>query len=123
MAATGPHGGGEEAAGRHGAAVAERRADLVSTRSPGEGTPHARTIGSQGASTQYRTGVIVRGARRVGPRSVHHRIRNWRARDLGPVLRLVGSTTLRNLILIAVVMLLVFVLLPAALGAQWASAG
>ena len=40
-----------------------------------------------------------------------------------PQLRLVASTTLRNLLLITVAMLLIFVLLPAVLSAQWASVG
>ncbi len=40
-----------------------------------------------------------------------------------PQLRLVASTTLRNLILITVAMLLMLVLLPAVLSAQWASVG
>jgi hypothetical protein len=40
-----------------------------------------------------------------------------------PQLRLVASTTLRNLILITVAMLLILVLLPAVLSAQWASVG
>ena len=61
--------------------------------------------------------------RRVSPRGVT----TWR-RPVGgmltrPGLRLVASTTLRNLLLITVAMLLIFVLLPALLSAQWASVG
>ena len=61
--------------------------------------------------------------RRVSPRGVT----TWR-RPVGgmltrPGLRLVASTTLRNLLLITVAMLLIFVLLPALLSAQWANVG
>jgi hypothetical protein len=38
-------------------------------------------------------------------------------------LRLIASTTLRNLFLITVAMLLIFILLPAVLSARWASVG
>lgn len=41
----------------------------------------------------------------------------------GPVVRMVASTALRNLVLITLAILLILVLLPAALSAQWASAG
>ena len=41
---------------------------------------------------------------------------------LGPVVRVVASTALRNLVLITLAILLILVLLPAALSAQWASA-
>jgi hypothetical protein len=47
----------------------------------------------------------------------------WRSVLTRPGLRLVASTTLRNLFLITVAMLLIFVLLPALLSAQWASVG
>ena len=61
--------------------------------------------------------------RRVSPRGVT----TWRRLVGGmltrPGLRLVASTTLRNLLLITVAMLLIFVLLPALLSAQWASVG
>jgi hypothetical protein len=40
-----------------------------------------------------------------------------------PRLRLVASTTLRNVVLITIAMLLILVLLPAVLNAQWASVG
>jgi hypothetical protein len=42
---------------------------------------------------------------------------------LGPVVRMVASTALRNLVLITLAILLILVLLPAALSAPWASAG
>jgi hypothetical protein len=42
---------------------------------------------------------------------------------LGPVVRMVASTALRNLVLITLAILLILVLFPAALSAQWASAG
>ena len=42
---------------------------------------------------------------------------------MGPGLRLVASTSLRAVILITVAIFLILVLLPAALGAQVASAG
>ncbi len=57
------------------------------------------------------------------PLSAARSIRHWGHWVIGPNLRLVASTTLRNLVLITVALLLVFVLLPAALSAQWASAG
>ncbi len=40
-----------------------------------------------------------------------------------PGLRLVAATTLRNLFLITIALLLILVLLPAVLSAQWASVG
>ena len=40
-----------------------------------------------------------------------------------PRLRLVAATTLRNVFLITLAMLLILVLLPAVLSAQWASVG
>ena len=40
-----------------------------------------------------------------------------------PRLRLVAATTLRNVVLITIAMLLILVLLPAVLSAQWASVG
>jgi hypothetical protein len=43
--------------------------------------------------------------------------------DTKTQLWLVAATTLRNLLLITVAMLRIFVLLPALLGAQWASVG
>lgn len=42
---------------------------------------------------------------------------------LGPVVKMVASTALRNLVPITLAILLILVLLPAALSAQWASAG
>ena len=57
-----------------------------------------RSIGAPGAST--RLVVLVRGCTHAG-------------RALGPI----ASATLRSLVLIAVAMLLILVLLPAALGA------
>ena len=47
----------------------------------------------------------------------------WHLRSLGPELGLIASATLRGSVLIAIAMLLILVLLPAALGAQAASAG
>jgi hypothetical protein len=44
-------------------------------------------------------------------------------RAISPELRLVASAALRSLVLIVIAMLLILVLLPAALGAQAASAG
>ncbi len=47
----------------------------------------------------------------------------WRFVLTRPGLRLVASITLRDLFLITVAMLLIFVLLPALLSAQWATLG
>ncbi len=44
-------------------------------------------------------------------------------RETRPRLRLVAATTLRNVFLITIAMLLILVLLPAVLSAQWASVG
>ena len=61
--------------------------------------------------------------RRVSPRGMTAWRRPVRGMLTRPGLRLVASTTLRNLLLITVAMLLIFVLLPALLSAQWASVG
>ena len=61
--------------------------------------------------------------RRVSPRGMTAWRRPVRGMLTRPGLRLVASTTLRNLVLITVAMLLIFVLLPALLSAQWASVG
>jgi hypothetical protein len=59
-----------------------------------------RAIGAPGASVRYRSVVLVRGFGHAVP-------------ALGPI----ASASLRSLVLIAVAMLLILVLLPAALGA------
>ena len=59
-----------------------------------------RAIGAPGASVRNRSVVLVRGLARAGP-------------ALGSI----ASASLRGLVLIAVAMLLILVLLPAALGA------
>jgi hypothetical protein len=59
-----------------------------------------RAIGAPGASARSRSLVLVRGLAHVGP-------------ALGPI----ATATLSSLVLIAVAMLLILVLLPAALGA------
>lgn len=59
-----------------------------------------RAIGAPGASARSRSLVLVRGLAHAGP-------------ALGPI----ASEALRSLVLIAVAMLLILVLLPAALGA------
>jgi hypothetical protein len=61
--------------------------------------------------------------RRVSPRGMTAWRRPVRGMLTRPGLRLVASTTLRNLVLITVAMLLILVLLPALLSAQWASVG
>ena len=61
--------------------------------------------------------------RRVSPRGMTAWRRPVRGMLTRPGLRLVESTTLRNLVLITVAMLLILVLLPALLSAQWASVG
>ena len=47
----------------------------------------------------------------------------WRSGLTRPGLRLVAGTTLRTLLLISVAILLILVLLPVVLSAQWASVG
>ncbi len=59
-----------------------------------------RAIGAPGASARSQPAVLVRGCTHAGP-----------------VLEPIASATLRSLVLIAVAMLLILVLLPAALGA------
>ncbi len=59
-----------------------------------------RAIGAPGASARSCSLVLVRGLAHVSP-----------------ALGLIASVTLRSLVLIAVAMLLILVLLPAALGA------
>ena len=59
-----------------------------------------RAMGAPGGSDRSRSLVLVRGLAHIGP-------------ALGPI----ASATLRSLVLIAVAMLLILVLLPAALGA------
>ena len=59
-----------------------------------------RAVGAPGASARCRSFVLVRGLASVRP-------------ALGPI----ASATLRSLVLVAVAMLLILVLLPAARGA------
>ncbi len=47
----------------------------------------------------------------------------WRSGMTRSGLRLVAATALRNMFLITVAMVLIFILLPAVLNAQWASVG
>lgn len=75
-------------------------------------TRRRRTV--QGPAGRSRPGV---------PQVAAHSPVEWRSGLTRPGLRLVAATTLRNLFLITVAMLLILVLLPAVLSAQWASVG
>lgn len=74
------------------------------------------------ASTSRRTAQGYSRRSRPGAPSVAARpLAEWRSGLTRPGFRVVAATTLRNLLLITVVMLLILVLLPAVLSAQWAS--
>jgi hypothetical protein len=81
------------------------------------------TVGGPAATTRNEAQGHARVSRPGIPSVAAGQLGAWRSVLTRPGLRLVASTTLRNLFLITVAMLLIFVLLPAMLSAQWASVG
>jgi hypothetical protein len=80
-------------------------------------------VGGQVATSR---GTAQGHSRRSGagvPQAVARPPIEWRSGLTRPGFRPVAATTLRNLFMITIVMLLIFVLLPAVLSAQWASVG
>jgi hypothetical protein len=75
-----------------------------------------RPIGTSSRDGGQTPEITVRVTRGQG------RPREWRRTQLAPGLRLISWVTVRTLVLIAVATLLILGLLPAALGAQLASA-
>ena len=96
----------------------------VERRVSPRGTTTWRTPGGAPAATNRNE---AQGHARVSPTGIPSvaagQLGAWRSVLTLPRLRLVASTTRRHLLLIAVAMLLIFVLVPAMLSAQWASVG
>ena len=91
--------------------------------SPRGVTTWRRPVGGPAATTRNEAQGHARVPRPGIPSVAAGQLAEWRSMLTRPGLRLVASTTLRNLLLITVAMLLIFVLLPALLSAQWANVG
>ena len=91
--------------------------------SPRGMTTLRRPVGGPAATTRNEAPGRAPVLRPAIPSVAAGQLGAWRSVLTRPGLRLVASTTLRNLFLITVAMLLIFVLLPALLSAQWASVG
>jgi hypothetical protein len=74
-----------------------------------------RAIESTRTSVPYGSSVLARDPRRDRLIPAHDPIRGGLLRPLGPDFRPIASAALRSLAFIALAMLLIFVLLPAAL--------
>jgi hypothetical protein len=95
----------------------ERRASqrgMTTSWTPVDG-PAARTQNDASG----RAPVLLAGV----PSVAAGQLGEWRSMLTRPQLRLIAATTIRSLFLITVATLLIFVLLPAMLSAQWASFG
>lgn len=91
--------------------------------SPRRTTTWRTPVGGTAATTRNEAQDHARGSPPGNPSVAAGQVGAWRSVLRRPGVRLVASTTLRNLLLITVAMLLIFILLPAMLSAQWASVG
>jgi hypothetical protein len=98
-------------------------ADVERRVSPRGMTNRRTSVGGSAATS--RTGVrdhpLV--SRPGAPSDAAGSIGEWWSALTRPGLRRVALTTLRNVVLITIALLLILVLLPAVLSAQWASVG
>ncbi len=76
-----------------------------------------RAVQTPGISARYRPSVLTRGSRPDRHIPTRHPIRRGRLRRLGSDAWPSASVLLRSVLLVAMAMLLILVLLPAALGA------
>ena len=94
----------------------------VERRVSPRGMPTWRPPTGEPATTSRTRGAARRSRPEVAPIVARPPV-EWRPGLTRPALRLAAATTLRNMFLITIAMLLIFILLPAVLSAQWASVG